>query len=42
MGLEPGTTRLTFVVALERWNEGDNGILAFCGAYLLVRVRVAD
>jgi hypothetical protein len=36
MGLEPGTTKADIRRCLERWNEGDNGILAFARAYLLV------
>jgi hypothetical protein len=36
MGLEPGTTKADIRHCLERWNEGDNGILAFARAYLLV------
>jgi hypothetical protein len=36
MGLEPGTTKDDIRHCLERWNEGDNGILAFARAYLLV------
>jgi hypothetical protein len=34
-GLEPGTTRLDIRRCLERWNEGDNGILNFSKAYRL-------
>ena len=36
MGLEPGTTKADIRRCLERWNEGDNGILAYARAYLLV------
>ncbi len=36
MGLEPGTTKDQIRVCLERWNEGDNGILAYARAYRLV------
>src|SRR5262245_61807133 len=32
-GLEPGTTRKDIRRCLERWNEGDNGILDFSKAY---------
>src|SRR3954464_15526012 len=35
MGLEPGTTKDDIVRCLERWNEGDNGILNFTKAYRL-------
>ena len=35
MGLEPGTTKDDIRKCLERWNEGDNGILAFARAYRL-------
>ncbi len=35
MGLEPGTTREDIRGCLERWNEGDNGILYFSKAYKL-------
>jgi hypothetical protein len=34
-GLEPGTTRADVRRCLERWNEGDNGILDFSKAYRL-------
>ena len=35
MGLEPGTTKEDIRKCLERWNEGDNGILDFSKAYRL-------
>ncbi len=35
MGLEPGTTRGEIHRCLERWNEGDNGILYHSKAYRL-------
>jgi hypothetical protein len=35
MGLEPGTTRAEIQSCLERWNEGDNGILYHSKAYKL-------
>jgi hypothetical protein len=35
MGLEPGTTRDDIRQCLERWNEGDNGILYHSKAYKL-------
>ncbi len=35
MGLEPGTTREDVRRCLERWNEGDNGILYHTRAYRL-------
>ena len=35
MGLEPGTTREDVRKCLERWNEGDNGILYLSKAYKL-------
>ncbi|MCC6342260.1 MAG: hypothetical protein IT166_08680 [Bryobacterales bacterium] len=35
MGLEPGTTRDDVRRCLERWNEGDNGILHHSKAYKL-------
>ena len=35
MGLEPGTTRDDVRRCLERWNEGDNGILYHSKAYKL-------
>lgn len=35
MGLEPGTTKDDVRRCLERWNEGDNGILDFSKAYRL-------
>jgi hypothetical protein len=34
-GLEPGTTREEIRRCLERWNEGDNGILNYSKAYHL-------
>lgn len=34
-GLEPGTTREDVIRCLERWNEGDNGILYHSKAYKL-------
>jgi hypothetical protein len=34
-GLEPGTTKLDIRRCLERWNEGDNGILDYSKAYRL-------
>lgn len=34
-GLEPGTTKGDIRRCLERWNEGDNGILDFSKAYRL-------
>jgi len=34
-GLEPGTTKHDIRHCLERWNEGDNGILDFSKAYRL-------
>jgi len=34
-GLEPGTTKEDIVRCLERWNEGDNGILYHSKAYKL-------
>ncbi len=34
-GLEPGTTREDIIRCLERWNEGDNGILYHSRAYKL-------
>ena len=34
-GLEPGTTKLDIRRCLERWNEGDNGILNYSKAYRL-------
>lgn len=34
-GLEPGTTKEDLRRCLERWNEGDNGILDFSKAYRL-------
>ena len=36
MGLEPGTTKDDIRRCLEKWNQGDNGILAYARAYLLV------
>ena len=42
MGLEPGTTKQDVVDCLERWNEGDNGILDLSKAYRLqARHRLA-
>lgn len=35
MGLEPGTTKDQVRACLERWNEGDNGILYHSKAYKL-------
>jgi hypothetical protein len=35
MGLEPGTTRDNVRRCLERWNEGDNGVLYHSRAYKL-------
>ena len=35
MGLEPGTTKDQIRACLERWNEGDNGILYHSKAYKL-------
>jgi hypothetical protein len=35
MGLEPGTTKQQVVDCLDRWNEGDNGILDLSKAYRL-------
>lgn len=35
MGLEPGTTKDQIRQCLERWNEGDNGILDLSKAYRL-------
>ncbi len=35
MGLEPGTTKDDIRACLERWNEGDNGILFHSKAYRL-------
>ncbi|MBX6313113.1 MAG: hypothetical protein IRY99_09405, partial [Isosphaeraceae bacterium] len=35
MGLEPGTTKQDIRRCLERWNEGDNGILDYSKAYRL-------
>jgi hypothetical protein len=34
-GVEPGTTREDLIRCLERWNSGDNGILALSKAYRL-------
>lgn len=34
-GLEPGTTKQDIVRCLDRWNEGDNGILNYSKAYRL-------
>ncbi len=36
MGLEPGTTKDDVRRCLERWNEGDNGILDHAKAYRLI------
>jgi hypothetical protein len=36
MGLEPGTTKDDIRRCLENWNKGDNGILQYARAYLLV------
>jgi mannose-6-phosphate isomerase class I len=36
MGLEPGTTKCDIRKCLEKWNEGDNGILKHSRAYRLV------
>ena len=35
MGLEPGTTKQDVIRCLERWNDGDNGILDLSKAYRL-------
>jgi len=35
MGFEPGTTKAEIRRCLERWNEGDNGILDYSKAYRL-------
>ncbi|MES2791442.1 MAG: hypothetical protein V4719_17625 [Planctomycetota bacterium] len=35
MGFEPGTTKQDIVRCLDRWNEGDNGILNYSKAYRL-------
>ncbi len=35
MGLEPGTTKQDVVDCLDRWNDGDNGILDLSKAYRL-------
>ena len=35
MGLEPGTTKEDVIRCLERWNDGDNGILDLSKAYRL-------
>ncbi len=35
MGFEPGTTKQEIVRCLDRWNEGDNGILNYSKAYRL-------
>ena len=35
MGLEPGTTKHDVIRCLERWNDGDNGILDLSKAYRL-------
>jgi hypothetical protein len=36
MGFEPGTTKDDLRGCLERWNQGDNGILNFSKAYRLI------
>jgi hypothetical protein len=36
MGLEPGTTTDDVRACLERWNQGDNGILDYSKAYKLI------
>jgi hypothetical protein len=36
MGLEPGTTKADIRRCLEKWNQGDNGILAYARAYRLI------
>src|SRR5690606_16593442 len=35
MGLEPGTTKQDIIRCLDRWNDGDNGILNYSKAYRL-------
>jgi len=35
MGLEPGTTRQDVIDCLDRWNDGDNGLLDLSKAYRL-------
>ena len=35
MGLEPGTTKEDIRRCLEKWNQGDNGILFHARAYRL-------
>ena len=35
LGLEPGTTKADIHRCLERWNQGDNGILDHSKAYRL-------
>ena len=35
MGLEPGTSKSDIRLCLERWNEGDNGIIDYSKAYRL-------
>ena len=35
MGLEPGATKAEIIRCLDRWNEGDNGILNYSKAYRL-------
>lgn len=35
MGLEPGTTKQDIIRCLDRWNDGDNGILDYSKAYRL-------
>ncbi len=37
MGLEPGTTKAQVRACLERWNQGENGILDLSKAYRLKR-----
>lgn len=34
-GLEPGTTKQNIIDCLDRWNDGDNGILNYSKAYRL-------
>jgi hypothetical protein len=36
MGLEPGTTKQNVMDCLDRWNDGDNGILDLSKAYRLM------
>ena len=40
-GLEPGTTKADVRHCLERWNEGDNGILDLAGRTGSARHRMA-